>query len=84
MEDKAQQIIEEAGKKAQMMERAALETEGEGDKRKAGHKRRVELVIIPPVDFVQLLEKLRLSLQRLAHLRILSMWGTADGGLVKP
>ena len=78
-EEKAQQIIEEARKKAQMMERAALEAEGEGDKRKAAHKQRVELVIIPPVDFVQL-EKLRLSLQQLAHLRILSMWGTADGG----
>ena len=78
-EEKAQQIVEEARKKAQMMERAALEAEGEGDKRKAAHKRRVELVIIPPVDFVQL-EKLRLSLQQLAHLRILSMWGTADGG----
>jgi len=78
-EEKAQQIVEEARKKAQMMERAALEAEGEGDKRKAAHKQRVELVIIPPVDFVQL-EKLRLSLQQLAHLRILSMWGTADGG----
>jgi len=78
-EEKAQQIVEDAKKKALMMERAALEAEGEGDKRKAGHKRRVELVIIPPVDFVQL-EKLRLSLQQLAHLRILSMWGTADGG----
>ena len=78
-EEKAQQIIEEARKKAQMMERAALEAEGEEYKRKAAHKQRVELVIIPPVDFVQL-EKLRLSLQRLAHLRILSMWGTADGG----
>ncbi len=78
-EEKAQQIIEEARKKAQIMERAALEMEGEGGKPKAAHKQRVELVIIPPVDFVQL-EKLRLSLQRLAHLRILSMWGTADGG----
>jgi vacuolar-type H+-ATPase subunit H len=78
-EEKAQQIIEDAKKKALMMEKVALEAEGEGDKRKAGHKRRVELVIIPPVDFVQL-EKLRLSLQQIAHLRILSMWGTADGG----
>jgi vacuolar-type H+-ATPase subunit H len=78
-EEKAQQIIEDAKKKALMMERAELEAEVEGDKRKAGHKRRVELLIIPPVGFVQL-EKLRLSLQQLAHLRILSMWGTADGG----
>jgi hypothetical protein len=50
------------------------------DKQKAAHNRRVELVIIPPVDFVQV-EKLRLSLQQQANLRILSMWGTADGGV---
>lgn len=78
-EEKAHQIIEEAGKKALMIQKAALEAEGEGDKRKATHKRRVELVIIPPVDFVQL-EKLRLSLQQLTHFRILSMWGTPEGG----
>jgi vacuolar-type H+-ATPase subunit H len=78
-EEKAQQIIEEARKKAQAVERAALETEGEGKKPKGDHKRRVELVIVPPVDFVQL-EKLRLSLHQQANLRILSMWGTADGG----
>jgi cell division initiation protein len=79
-EEKAQQIVEEARKKAQMMERTAQEAEDEGEKTKAAHKHRVELVIIPPVDFAQL-EKLRLSLKRLAHLRILSMWGTADGGM---
>jgi vacuolar-type H+-ATPase subunit H len=78
-EEKAQQIIEEAKQKAQTMERAVLEPEGEGDKRKAAHKQHVELVIIPPVDFVQL-EKLRLSLQQVANLRILSMWGTPEGG----
>lgn len=78
-EERAQQIIEEAKKKAQMLESAALEAEVEGKKPKGDHKRRVELVIIPPVDFVQL-EKLRLSLHQQANLRILSMWGTADGG----
>lgn len=79
-EAKAQHIVEEARKKAQMMEKVALEVEGDGEKTKAAHQHRVELVIIPPVDFAQL-EKLRLSLKRLAHLRILSMWGTADGGM---
>jgi regulator of protease activity HflC (stomatin/prohibitin superfamily) len=78
-EEKAQQIIEEAKKKAEIMEKAILEMEGEGEKRKAIHRRRVELVIIPPVDFVQL-EKLRVSLNQLANLRILSMWGNSDGG----
>jgi len=78
-EEKAQQIIEEAKKKAEIMEKAILEMEGEGEKRKAAHGRRVELVIIPPVDFVQL-EKLRVSLHQLDNLRILSMWGNSDGG----
>ena len=78
-EDKAQLIIEEARQKAQEIEKAVLEAEVEGDKRKVAHNRRIELVIIPPVDFVQV-EKLRLSLQQQANLRILSMWGTADGG----
>jgi vacuolar-type H+-ATPase subunit H len=78
-EEKAQQIIEEAKEKAEIMEKAILEMEDEGEKRKAAHGRRVELVIIPPVDFVQL-EKLRVSLHQLANLRILSMWGNSDGG----
>jgi vacuolar-type H+-ATPase subunit H len=78
-EEKAQQIIEKAKEKAEIMEKAILEMEDEGEKRKAAHGRRVELVIIPPVDFVQL-EKLRVSLHQLANLRILSMWGNSDGG----
>ncbi len=78
-EEKAQQIIEEAKKKAETMERAILEMEVGGERRKAAHRRRAELVIIPPVDFVQL-EKLRVSLHQLANLRILSMWGNSDGG----
>ena len=78
-EEKAKQIIEEAKKKAETMEKVILEMEGEGEKRKATPGRRVELVIIPPVDFVQL-EKLRVSLHQLANLRILSMWGNSDGG----
>jgi len=78
-EEKAHQLIEEAKKKAEIMEKVAWETADEGEKRKAAHKRRVELVIIPPIDFVQL-EKLRVSLHQLANLRILSMWGNSDGG----
>jgi len=78
-EEKAEQIIEVAKKKAEAMEKAILEMEVRGDKRKADHRRRAELVIIPPVDFVQL-EKLRVSLHQLANLRILSMWGNSDGG----
>ncbi len=78
-EEKAQQIIEEAKHKAEAMEKAILEMESEGVKRKAASRLRVELVIIPPVDFVQL-EKLRVSLHQLASLRILSMWGNSDGG----
>jgi vacuolar-type H+-ATPase subunit H len=78
-EEKGQQIIEEASKKAEEMEKAILELEGDGERRKAILRRRVELVIIPPVDFGQL-EKLRLSLHQLAGLRILSMWGNSEGG----
>ncbi len=78
-EEKGQQIIEEAKKKADAMEKAVLEMEADKENRKAIRKRRVELVIIPPVDFVQM-EKLRVSLQQLAGLRILSMWGNSDGG----
>jgi vacuolar-type H+-ATPase subunit H len=78
-EERGQQIIEEAKKKAEAMEKAVLEMEADRENRKAIRKRRVELVIIPPVDFVQL-EKLRVSLQQLAGLRILSMWGNSDGG----
>jgi len=51
----------------------------EKGKQKAHNEQRVELVIVPPIDMAQL-EKLRLSLQQLGYLRILSMWGTTDGG----
>ncbi len=78
-EEKGQQIIEEAQKKAEAMEKAVLEMEADKENRKAIRKQRVELVIIPPVDFVQM-ERLRVSLQQLAGLRILSMWGNSDGG----
>jgi vacuolar-type H+-ATPase subunit H len=77
-EEKGQQIIEEAKKKAEAMEKAILEMEGEEEKRNAIRSRRVEIVIIPPVDFVQM-EKLRVSLRQLDGLRILSMWGNSDG-----
>ena len=79
-EAKAQRIIQEATQKAEAMERAILEAEVLSEKRKAGHKRRIELVIIPPVDYTQV-EKLRLLLHQQSNFRILSMWGNADGGV---
>lgn len=91
-EAKAHQIVEEAKKEAQTKAKAddiegvdrvaavvASGTEDEEEKRKATYKQRVELVIVPPIDMVQL-EKLRTSLQQIANLRILSIWGTSDGG----
>jgi vacuolar-type H+-ATPase subunit H len=78
-EEKEQQIVAEAMKKAEAMEKAIPALESEGEKRKAVRTGRVELVIIPPVDFVQM-EKLRVALQQLPGLRILSMWGNSDGG----
>lgn len=38
----------------------------------------VELAIVPPIDFIQL-EKLRISLQSLKNMRILSTEGYTDG-----
>jgi vacuolar-type H+-ATPase subunit H len=61
-----------------IMEKVAPEMEDEKEKQKANYEQRVELVIVPPIDMLQL-EKLRLSLQQLGYLRILSMWGTTDG-----
>jgi vacuolar-type H+-ATPase subunit H len=62
-----------------IMEKAAPIIDDQKEKQKANNKQRVELVIVPPIDMIQL-EKLRLSLQQLGYLRILSMWGTTDGG----
>ena len=70
-EKKAHEIIEEA-KRIQALE-------DKEEKRKAAFKQRAELVIVPPIDTVQF-DKLRVSLQQLAHLQILSMWGTSEGG----
>ena len=61
-----------------IMEKVAPEMEDEKEEQKADYTQRVELVIVPPIDMLQL-EKLRLSLQQLGYLRILSMWGTTDG-----
>ena len=61
-----------------IMEKVVPGMEDEKEKQKADYKQRVELVIVPPIDMLQL-EKLRLSLQQLGYLRILSMWGTTDG-----
>ena len=90
-EQKARQIIEQAEKIAaappaqrprQIMkavrEKAASEEKGKVDQQEAAYKNRVEIVIIPPVDFAQL-EKLRVSLQRFPDLRVLSTGGSPDG-----
>ena len=90
-EQKARQIIEEAERIAAapaeqrpqeimkaVREKATQETKGKIEEQ-APSKKRVEIVIAPPVDFAQL-EKLRTSLQRLPDLRILSIGGSPAGG----
>ncbi len=59
-------------------EKADLEAKGKAERQEAAYKKRVEIVIIPPVDFAQL-ERLRTSLQRLPNLRILSIGGSPGG-----
>jgi len=91
-EQKARHIIEEAERIAaapaaqrpqQIMkavkEKAASEAKGKADQQEAAYKKRVEIVIIPPVDFAQL-ERLRTSLQRLPDLRVLAIGGSPGGG----
>lgn len=90
-EQRARQIIEEAERIAaapaeqrpQLIVKAVREKETQETKEKteqpASLKKRVEIVIAPPVDFAQL-EKLRTSLQRLPDLRILSIGGSPAGG----
>ena len=91
-EHKARQIIEEAERIAAapadqrtqqiikaVKEKANLDTKGKSQQPKAAYKKRVEIVVTPPVDFAQL-EKLRTSLQRLPSLRILSIGGSPGGG----
>jgi len=91
-EQKARQIIEEAERIAaapaaqrpqQIMkavkEKAASEAKGKADQQGAAYKKRVEIVIIPPVDFAQL-ERLRKSLQHLPGLRVLAIGGSPGGG----
>jgi len=90
-EQKARHIIEEAEKIAAapaeqrpqlaakaVREQATPETKGKTEQ-PASFKKRVEIVIAPPVDFAQL-EKLRTYLQRLPDLRILSIGGSPAGG----
>ncbi|MCX5994450.1 MAG: hypothetical protein NTV59_00385 [Chloroflexi bacterium] len=91
-EQKARQIIEEAERIAaapaaqrpqQIMkavkEKAYLDTKGKSQQPKAAYKKRVEIVVIPPVDFAQL-ERLRKSLQHLPDLRVLAIGGSPGGG----
>jgi len=91
-EQKARQIIEEAERMAAapaaqrprqivkaVKEKDTLEAKGKTDQQGAAYKKRVEIVVAPPVDFAQL-EKLRTSLQRLPGLRIVSIGGSPGGG----
>jgi len=91
-EQKARQLIEQAERIATapaperprhiirlVRGKATEETKPEEDVPKVTPQKRVELVIIPPVDFVQL-ERLRLALQQLSGLRVLSMGGSPGGG----
>jgi len=91
-EQKARQIMEEAERIAaapaaqrpqQIMktvkEKTASEAKGKVDQQEAAYKKRVEIVIIPPVDFTQL-ERLRKSLQHFPGLRVLAIGGSPGGG----
>ena len=89
-QQKAQQIIAEAERIAAapaterplyIMRAAREETalEAKTEEQEAGLPKRVDLVIMPPVDFAQLV-KMRTSLQQFAGLRVLSVEGSLDVG----
>ena len=85
-EEKGREIIEEAQRTAQIM--ANVEDMGvskavpkgveKTEKQKVALEQRVELVIVPPINMVQL-GKLSMSLQRLANLCVLSSEVPPDG-----
>jgi hypothetical protein len=88
-EEKGRQIIEEALREAQTLataedmevsniEKAVAKGEEKPEKQKVALQQRVELVIVPPINMVQL-GKLSRSLQRLANLCILSSEVPPDG-----
>jgi hypothetical protein len=87
-EEKGQQIIEEALREAQTLANVedmevshritTVPQEENTEKQKLAHKQRVELVIVPPINMVQL-GKLSMSLQQLANLCILSSEVPPDG-----
>jgi vacuolar-type H+-ATPase subunit H len=88
-EEKGRQIIEEAQRTAQILanaeemevtniEKAVPKGEEKTEKQKVALQQRVELVIVPPINMVQL-GKLSLSLQRLANLCVLSSEVPPDG-----
>jgi len=58
-------------------ENAGPEVKAEVGNQTAIYQGRVELVIMPPIDFIQL-ERLRISLQSLKNIRILSTEGSTD------
>lgn len=88
-EEKGRQIIEEAQRTAQILanaeemevsniEKAVPKGEEKTEKQKVALQQRVELVIVPPINMIQL-GKLSLSLQRLANLCVLSSEVPPDG-----
>jgi vacuolar-type H+-ATPase subunit H len=89
-EQRARQIIEEAERiaAASSPQRPALIMKAVREKAgpdtgakqpQAAAPGKAELMIIPPVDFSQL-QKLRLALQQMPNLRIMSTGGSLDGG----
>ncbi|MEE9401025.1 MAG: hypothetical protein V3V32_03300, partial [Dehalococcoidia bacterium] len=91
-EQRARKIVEEAEKIAAapaaerpahiirtLQEKAALEAEAKEEGKKAAQQKRVELVVIPPINFAQL-TKLRISLQQFPDLRVLATGGSLEGG----
>ena len=91
-EQRARKIVEEAERIAAapaaerpaqiirtLQEKAALEAKAKGEEKKAAQQKRVELVVIPPINFAQL-TKLRISLQQFPDLRVLATGGSLEGG----
>ena len=87
-EEKGRQIIEEALREAQTLATVedmevshritTVPQEENTEKQRLAHKQRVELVIVPPINMVQL-GKLSMSLHQLANLCILSSEVPPDG-----
>jgi len=92
-EQRARKIVEEAERIAAapaterpgqiiraLQGKAALDAKAKEEGKKAAQQKRVELVVIPPINFAQL-TKLRISLQQqFPDLRVLATGGSLEGG----